>query len=57
MFEPFKRRPHKMVKRTQTICRQKPTNCFSAFDTNCLSAFDYFVGLAFKGLNIKEAYS
>ena len=39
---PFKRKPHKMVKYTQTICRQKPTNC--------LSVFDHFVGLALKGL-------
>ena len=31
-----------MVKHTQTIRRQKPTNC--------LSVFDRFVGLAFKGL-------
>ena len=39
---PFKRQPHKMVKRTQTICRKKPTSC--------LSVFDHFVGLALKGL-------
>ena len=39
----FKRQPHKMVKHTQTIHRQKPTNC--------LSIFDNFVGLPFKGLN------
>ena len=39
----FKRQPHKMVKHTQTIHRQKPTNC--------LSMFDNFVGLPFKGLN------
>ena len=39
---PFKRKPHKMVKHTQAICRQKPTNC--------LSVFDHFVGLALKGL-------
>ena len=32
-----------MVKHTQTIRRQKPTNC--------LSVFDNFVGLALKGLN------
>ena len=31
-----------MVKHTQTICRQQPTNC--------LSVFDQFVGLALKGL-------
>ena len=31
-----------MVKHTQTIRRQKPTNC--------LSVFDHFVGLALKGL-------
>ena len=40
---PFKRQPHKMVKHTQTSCRQKPTNCFSMFD--------HFVGLALKGLS------
>ena len=34
----------KMVKHTQTIRRQQPTNC--------LSVFDQFVGLALKGLNI-----
>ena len=31
-----------MVKHTQTIRQQKPTNC--------LSVFDHFVGLALKGL-------
>ena len=31
-----------MVKYTQTIRRQQPTNC--------LSVFEHFVGLAFKGL-------
>ena len=30
-----------MVKHTQAIRRQRPTNC--------LSVFDHFVGLAFKG--------
>ena len=34
--------PNKMVKHTQAICRQKPTNC--------LSVFDHFMGLALKGL-------
>ena len=34
--------PHKMVKQTQNICRQKPTNC--------LSVFDHYVGLVLKGL-------
>ena len=33
-----------MVKHTQTIRRLLPTNY--------LSVFDYFVGLAFKGLNV-----
>ena len=33
-----------MVKRTQTIRRQKPTNC--------LSVLEYFVGLKLKGLTI-----
>ena len=37
---PFKRQPHKMVKHTQIIRRQQPTNCFS----------DHFVGLELKGL-------
>ena len=31
-----------MVKHTETITRQQPTNC--------LSVFDHFVGLALKGL-------
>ena len=35
------RQPHKMVKHTQTIRRQEPTNC--------LSVFDHFVGLPLKG--------
>ena len=33
----------KMVKHTQTICRQQPTYC--------LNVFDHFVGLTLKGLN------
>ena len=40
---PFKRQPHIMVKHTQTIRRQLPTNC--------LSVFDHFVGLALKVLS------
>ena len=39
---PFTRQPHKMVKQTQTIRRQQPTNC--------LSVFDHFVRLVLKGL-------
>ena len=39
---PFKRQSQKMVKHTQTIRRQQPTNC--------LSVFDHFVGLALNGL-------
>ena len=35
-----------MVKHTQTIRRQKPTNC--------LSVFDHFVGLALKGLKVQS---
>ena len=31
-----------MVRHTQTICRQQPTNC--------LSVFDHFLGLALEGL-------
>ena len=41
---PFKRQPHKMVKHTETIRRQQPTNC--------LSVSDHFVGLALKGLKL-----
>ena len=37
-----KRKPHEMVKHTQTIRWQYPTNC--------LSVFDHFWGLAFKEL-------
>ena len=40
---PFKRQPHKIVKHTQTIRRQKPTNC--------LSVFGHFVRLTLKGLS------
>ena len=36
-----------MVKHTQKICRQQPTNC--------LGVFDYFVELALKGLT--ESYT
>ena len=36
-----------MVKHTQTIHRQK--------STNCLGVFDHFAGLALKGLTISEA--
>ena len=39
---PLKRQPHKMVKHTQAIRRQQPTNC--------LTVFDHFVVLALKGL-------
>ena len=38
----FKRQPHKIVKHTQTILRQQPTNF--------LSVFDHFVWLVLKGL-------
>ena len=38
-----------MVKHSQTIRRQNPTNC--------LSVFDYFVGLALKGLNTKKDFN
>ena len=34
-----------MIKHTQTIRRQKPTNC--------LSVFDHFVGLVLKGLCVE----
>ena len=36
-----------MVKHTQTIRREKPTNC--------LSVFNHFVGLALKGLTVNKA--
>ena len=39
---PFKHQPHEMVKHTQTIPRQQPTNC--------LNVFDHFVRLVLKGL-------
>ena len=39
-FNPLSTNPHKMVKHTQAIRRQQPTNC--------LSVFDHFVGLAVK---------
>ena len=35
-----------MVKHTQVIRRQKPTNC--------LSVFDHFVGLVLKGLTDED---
>ena len=41
-FSPFKCQSQKLVKHTQTIRRQK--------STNCLSVFDHFMGLVFKGL-------
>ena len=37
-----------MVIYTQTICRQKPTNC--------LIVFDHFVGLALKALAVAVAF-
>ena len=40
--KPFKRKPHKMVKHTQTIRWQQLINC--------LSVFNHFVGLALKRL-------
>ena len=43
LYKTFKNQPHKMVKRTKIMHRQKPTNC--------LSEFDHFVGLALKWLN------
>ena len=36
-----------MVKHTQTIRRQQPTNC--------LGIFDHFVGLALKGIILQQA--
>ena len=39
----FKLQSHKLVKHTQTICWQQPTNC--------LSLFDNFVELVLKRLN------
>ena len=43
-IKPLKHQSHKMVKHTQLICWQQPTNC--------LSVFDHFVGLALNGLEI-----
>ena len=42
-LEHFKHQPHKMVKQTQTIRQQKPTNY--------LSVFGHFVGLVLKGIS------
>ena len=47
-FNPFKIKPHKMVKHTQKICRQQ--------STNCLNVFDSFVELALKGLKTTFIY-
>ena len=48
--QPFKRQPHKMVRHTQIISGNLPTNC--------LSVFDHFVGLALKRLKkIFKKYS
>ena len=41
-FRPFNRKPHKMVKHTQTIRWQQ--------ETDCLSVFGHFVALALKGI-------
>ena len=38
-----------MVKHTQTISRQKPTNCFSVFD--------HFVKLTLKGLKTEHCFN
>ena len=35
-----------MVKHTQTICREQPTNR--------LSVFDYYVGFVHKGLKLQQ---
>ena len=48
IFKPFKRQPHKMVKHTQTIRRQQPTNW--------LSLFDHFVGLVLKSLRPCQSF-
>ena len=45
LLNPFSANLTKMVKHTQTVCRQKPTNC--------LSVFDHLVGLALQGLTIE----
>ena len=41
-FNPLSANPTQLVKYTQTIRRQQPTNC--------LSVFDHFEGLGLKGL-------
>ena len=45
-FQPFKHKPHKMVKLTQTIRWQQPTIF--------LSVFDHFVRLALKVLRSSD---
>ena len=40
--------PHKMIKHTQIICQQQPTNC--------LSMYDHFVGLVLEGLISTSPY-
>ena len=42
IYLPFKSQPHKMVKHSQTIGRQR--------SMNCLNVFNHFVGLVLKGL-------
>ena len=42
----FKLQPHKMIKKTQAIRRQQPTNYLNVFDPS--------IGLAPKGLLIKK---
>ena len=45
-FQPFKHKPHKMVKLTQTIRLQQPTIF--------LSVFNHFVGLALTVLRLSD---
>ena len=45
-FQPFKHKPHKMVKLTQTIRLQQPTIF--------LSVFNHFVGLALTVLRSSD---
>ena len=42
----LKRQPHKMVKYSQIVCRQQPTNC--------LSVFDHIMGLVLKRVKYLE---
>ena len=50
---PLKRQPHKMVKHTQTIRQQQPTNFLSVFDLLVKLTGNYTPGTHSKGLIVK----